>query len=75
MADFNDKKIRTFYDNVLENASLEDIALLLALLKPAFKRALNRVQELSTKEIISLDPIQDKPKADKPAAPAVKSDE
>ena len=75
MADFSDKKIRTFYENVLESASLEDIALLLALLKPAFKRALARVHELSNKEILALDPVQDKPKIDKSAAAPAKSDE
>lgn len=71
MPDFNDKKIRTFYENVLETASIEDIALLLALLKPLFKTALARVQELSAKEVLALEPIQDKPK---PASSA-RSDE
>ena len=61
MADFTDKKIRTFYENVLRNAGAEDLALLMAVLKPELKAALERIQALSTKDLVQLDPLQDKP--------------
>ena len=62
MADFTNKKIRTFFENELRDASAEDLALLIAVSQPLLASALERIKQLSTAQGVTLEPLQDKPK-------------
>ena len=72
MADFSNKKIRALFEEggLIREAGAEDLALTIALAKPLLAAALKRVQELSQKDNVVLDPLPIKP----PSPPTAKSD-